>query len=165
MLLFVQDASETQEETQRQATKVTCLLLETYTRADVTHGSPSQVQSPRHVRCGLSVQDGWIHLQVKDDDTVTLRGGREWQARHTAEGLQLTISHVASNGLQQVCGRKADTKNELDHRKQQVQALRAQRAELLAKMDQVIARTFLTHGAYLKFSMAMSGCACDVNAG
>ena len=81
------------------------------------------------------------HLKVKDGDTVTLGGGREWQARHTAEGLQLTISHAESNGLQQVHGRKADIKNELDHRKQEVQALRAQRAELETKMEQVIART------------------------
>ena len=81
------------------------------------------------------------HLKVKDGDTVTLGGGREWQARHTAQGLQLTTSHMESNGLQQVHGRKADIKNELDHRKQEVQALRAQRADLLAKMDQVIART------------------------
>ena len=78
---------------------------------------------------------------MKDGDTVTLGGGREWQARHTAEGLQLTIGHAESNGLQQVHSRKADIKNELDHRKQEVQALRAQRAELETKMEQVIART------------------------
>ena len=78
------------------------------------------------------------HLQVKDGDTVTLGNGREWQARHTAAGLQFTICHTESNSLQQVRGRKADIMNELGRRKQEVQALRAQRAELVAKMDQVI---------------------------
>ena len=78
---------------------------------------------------------------MKDGDTVTLRGGRNWKARHTAEGLQLIIAHAESNGFQQVHGRKADIKNELDHRKQEVQALRTQKAELQTKMEQVIART------------------------
>ena len=90
----------------------------------------------------LFMTDGG-HLKVADGDTVLLGGGRRWQARHTAEGLQLTIVHVENNGLQQVRGRKAGVKNELDHRKQEVQALRAQRAELEAKMEQVIARTYM----------------------
>ena len=84
---------------------------------------------------------GGGHLTVADGDRVMLEGGRKWQARHTAEGLQLTTVHVESNGLQQVRGRQAGIKNELDHRKQEVQALRAQRAELETKMEQVIART------------------------
>ena len=79
-------------------------------------------------------------LKVADGDTLTLGGGRKWQARHTAEGLQLTIGHAEDNGRQQVHGHKADMKNEVDHRKQDVQALRAQRAELETKMEQVIAR-------------------------
>ena len=82
------------------------------------------------------------HVQVTDGDTVEL-GSREWQARHTAEGLELTIAHVEDNGPQQVRGRYADIKNELDHRKQEVQALRAQRAELETKMEQVTAHAFV----------------------
>ena len=85
-------------------------------------------------------------LQVADGDTVTLRGGRKWQARHTTEGLQLTTVHVENNSIQQVRDRKAGIKNELDHRKQEVQALRAQRAELETKMEQVIInRTHKNH--------------------
>ena len=53
------------------------------------------------------------HLKVKDDDTVTLGGGRKWKARHTAEGLHLTIGHAESTDLQQVHGRKAGIKNEV----------------------------------------------------
>ena len=59
---------------------------------------------------------------------------------HSRGGLQLTINHAENNAHEQVRGRKADIKNELDHRKQEVQALRAQRAELETKMEQVIAR-------------------------
>ena len=80
-----------------------------------------------------------IILQVKDGDNVALGGGREWQARHTAQGLQLIIGHAESNKLQQVRDCKAGIKNELDHRKQEVQALRSQRAELETTLEQVVA--------------------------
>ena len=76
---------------------------------------------------------------MADGDTVTLAGGRKWQAQHTAQGLQLTMVHTESNVHQQGINRKADIKNELDCRKQEVQALRAQRAELETKLEQVIA--------------------------
>ena len=91
-------------------------------------------------------------LQVADGDTVTLGGGRKWQARHTAEGLQLTIGHVESNAPQQVRGRKTDMKNEPDHRKQEVQALRAQFAGLEIKLEQVI-RGACIH-AYVAFRLS-----------
>ena len=89
---------------------------------------------------GFLFMTGGGHAQVADGDTVKL-GNREWRARHTTEGLELTIEHVENNGPQQVRGRHADIKNELDHRKQEVQALRAQRAELETEMEQVVART------------------------
>ena len=93
------------------------------------------------------------HLTVTDGDTVTLGGVRKWRARHTAEGLQLTCLHVESNGLQQVRDCKAGIKNELDHRKQEVKALRAQRAELETKLEQVTAHNDLhTHMFRVKSS-------------
>ena len=79
------------------------------------------------------------HVSVGDGDTVTLGGGRKWQASHTAEGLQLTIGHPESNSRQQVSGRKADIQNELEHRKRDVEALQVQNAELQTKMVQVVA--------------------------
>ena len=101
---------------------------------------------------GFLFMTGGFHLQVKDGDIVTLGGGREWKSRHTAEGLQLTIAHVESNSLEQVRGRQADIKNELDHRKQDVQSLRAQTAELQTKLEQVIARMHTMRVLRLKSS-------------
>ena len=90
---------------------------------------------------GFLFLTGGGHVKVADGDIVKL-GNREWQARHTGAGLELAIEHVESNGPQQVRGRHADIKNELHHRKQEVQALRAQRAELETKMEQVTAPVF-----------------------
>ena len=78
------------------------------------------------------------NLRVSDGDTVKL-GGHEWHAQLAVDGgLQLTTEHAENNAREQVRGLQADIKNELEHRKQEVQALRAQRAELETKMEQVI---------------------------
>ena len=136
-----EDASETQKTTQKQATEVPCLRSRSIICACQTRWIHLRRSShPAMDGVGFLFMINGGHLNVTDGDTVTLGGGRKWQARYSAEGLQLTIVHVENNSHQQVCDRQAGIKNELDHRKQEVLALRAQTSELQTKMEQVLAR-------------------------
>ena len=68
-------------------------------------------------------------------------GGRKWHARHRENALELTQVETKDNREEQRGERVANINNEVQHRKQELEALVPEKARLSALVEAVRVRT------------------------
>ena len=116
-----------------------CRSMQTRTRKrHRVFPQPGQPTSSRGDGQGyIFMTDGTAgRLQVQDGAAVEL-GGRLWVAAHTEAGLCLSIVTAHDDGRQRVAQRVEDNTNEVQHRKLEIEALRALRRQLLLTLEEV----------------------------